>query len=485
LRAGIIPLIALFAVLTASRNACAADAARSEVRAAWVTTTAHIDWPPSLHVQEQQESLRAMVRRLKIAHFNTIYFQVRGRGDAMYRSRHEPWSSELTGIAGKDPGWDPLKFLIDEAHAAGLDVHAWINVFKVRSNERELTSALHPSRKFREWVIPYEGEDWLDPGFPGVRTYTVNVILDLIRQYDLDGINLDYMRYPGTNFADARSWNMYGKKVSREAWRVNNISAFVAAVYDSCTAEKPWLKIGSSPIGIPATPEDPQSAPYLRQYSQDAPGWLKAGKQDYLSPQIYWTIDGRGNNPGFANLTAAWKSLAADRQIVAGIALYKPEVKREVDKQILCARIEGLDGAAFFRYGMIEERGSWNVRYSSPALVPPMPWKEGGVPPEGPASVRAQHNGMETSVEWTNGVSGSQPWRYAIYRIDADRSGTETIRTLLGVVPGGTTSYTDRTARKDSRAVIYEVTALTRLNVESAPTSSAPQGLPGVAGVAP
>src|SRR5512135_3039188 len=140
---------------------------KREVRAVWLATANGLDWPHSTDKAEQQASLKRIVASLKAAHFNTIFFQVRARGDAYYRSSIEPWAENLTGVLGKDPGWDPLEFLLTEAHAAGMEVHAWFNVYKVRGTSPVGPSVIpHPSRAHATWCISYAGELWLDPGLP-------------------------------------------------------------------------------------------------------------------------------------------------------------------------------------------------------------------------------------------------------------------------------------------------------------------------------
>jgi uncharacterized lipoprotein YddW (UPF0748 family) len=144
---------------------------KREFRAVWLTTAAGLDWPRTTVPAEQQASLRAIVRTLRQQNFNAVFFQVRARGDAYYRSGLEPWAENLTGTLGRDPGWDPLQFLLDEAHQAGIEVHAWFNVFKIRGpGPVPVTAPLHISRLHPAWTVPAEGQLWLDPGIPEARS---------------------------------------------------------------------------------------------------------------------------------------------------------------------------------------------------------------------------------------------------------------------------------------------------------------------------
>jgi uncharacterized lipoprotein YddW (UPF0748 family) len=348
---------------------------KHEFRGVWLTTAAGLDWPSSTDPYLQQRSLQSIVRSIHDAHFNTIFFQVRPRGDAYYASDQEPWAENLTGTMGKNPGWDPLASLIAQAHALGMEVHAWFNVFKIYGNNTVPGSNAHPLLKFPQWSYRYQGEAWIDPGYPGVRNYTVNVILDLVRSYDIDGVNLDYARYPGADVPDDRSYALYGHGIPRDVWRAQNVDEFVAAVHDSITAIKPWVKVGSSPVGAIGTSLDASTEATLRKYCQDVPLWVRDGKQDYIAPQLYWTIEGLKGSPAFPALLERWRRWGENRHVYAGIAAYKPEVLRQVRDQIDIARALGADGESFFRYENVKDYTSFHTLYRYPALIPPMPWK--------------------------------------------------------------------------------------------------------------
>ncbi|MBM2846535.1 MAG: hypothetical protein HW407_1847, partial [Bacteroidetes bacterium] len=357
---------------------------KQEVRAVWVTTAAGLDWPKSLDRIEQQTSLKKIVADLKAAHFNTIIFQVRARGDAYYQSSYEPWAENLTGTLGKDPGWDPLAFLLSEAHKAGLEVHAWFNVYKIRGLSPVGVSApLHPARRFAAWVHEVDGEGWVDPGVPEVRDYLVRVALELVRRYDVDGINFDFIRYPGKDFPDRDTYRRYGYGMERDDWRRANIDTFVSAFYDSAMRMKAMLKVGSAPLGVFSSGNG-WGAFY--SYYQDSQGWLQRKKHDYLSPQLYWDFGATKDDPDFAELLRSWKRGASGRQIWAGIGAYKPEVMRELPKQIDSARFFGANGQVFFRYEHVSNMNVLGGRYATLANIPPMPWKD-PVPPLPPGDL--------------------------------------------------------------------------------------------------
>ncbi|MGA9118370.1 MAG: family 10 glycosylhydrolase [Bacteroidota bacterium] len=435
-----------------------------EFRAVWLTTAAGLDWPTTTDPLQQQQSLRSIVKTIHDEHFNAIFFQVRPRGDAYYASTHEPWAENLTGVMGRNPGWDPLAYLIDQAHAAGIEVHAWFNVFKIHSNNSVPVSEDHPLRKFPQWSFRYQGEDWMDPGYPGVRNYTAGVILDLVRKYDIDGINLDYMRYPGSDVPDDRSYAQYGRSTPRDEWRAKNVDDFVSAVYDSVMACKPWVKVGSSPVGAIGTSLDRSSSGTLRKYAQDAPLWLRNGKQDYIAPQLYWTINGTKTTSGFSSLLERWRRWAGDRHVYAGIAAYKPEVMKQVQDQIAAARAFGAEGEAFFRYQNVREYCLTHTLYRYPALVPPMPWKASKInPPPGVLAVSETRPGV-FELEWN---TAAEARTYVVYRSAAHAPSLDDPRNILAVLPSSTTAWVDSISSPRAATYFYAVTSRDGGNNES------------------
>jgi uncharacterized lipoprotein YddW (UPF0748 family) len=449
---------------------------KCEVRAVWLATATGLDWPKTYDRKEQQNSLRKIVQDLKTANFNTIFFQARTRGDAYYRSHYEPWAENLTGTMGQDPGWDPLAFLINEAHRVGIEVHAWINVYKVRSAINFPSSPLHPVRAYPAWVIPYAGEYWLDPGIPEVRSYLVNVVMDLVRNYDVDGINFDYMRYPGHDFADDDSYRRYGGSTDRDTWRLQNITRFVTEIYDKATAIKPMLKVGSSPVGVAATEGEPESRIQLQSYYQDAPTWLRMRKQDYISPQIYWDIGSSRRDPDFAYLIRRWRDFSAGRHMYAGIAAYKPEVAHEITAEIDTARSNNTEGESYFRYENIQAPGLFGTRYLTPANIPPMAWKD-AVPPLAPTNLAVSEVSANVfALEWKPPLPASDGDRaryYNIYRSTSPVIDTKTPLHLIAVTQALDNTFIDTVKIPTGVTYHYAVAALDKGNNEGPPSSVA------------
>lgn len=447
-----------------------AIAPKKEVRAVWIATTAGLDWPKTQDRVEQQSSLKKFVDDLKAAHFNTILFQVRARGDAYYRSSYEPWAENLTGTLGNDPGWDPLAFLIDEAHAARIEVHAWFNVYKVRGLSAVPPSVPpHPSRRFPAWTHDVDGEGWLDPGVPEVREYLLRVALELVRRYDVDGINFDFIRYPGRNFPDDETYYRYGHGRDRNDWRRSNIDNFVSAFYDSAMHLKPMLKVGSAPLGVFTAGSGENGGGAYNSYYQDSRRWLREGKHDYLVPQVYWDLGMTKDDPDFASVLRSWESASSGRQVWAGIAAYKPEVMRELAAEIDSSRAIGSDGEAFFRYEHVKGMQGLDDRYQHPANIPPMPWKD-SIPPLQPKELAV----TETSpsifhLEWLappRARDGDTPRYYDIYRSTSENIEATDGRMLVAISPTNATFFVDTVPLGGGYRYYYAVSALDKGNNE-------------------
>jgi uncharacterized lipoprotein YddW (UPF0748 family) len=457
--------------------AAAATRPRSEVRAVWITTAAGLDWPKTTDRREQETSLRAIVRRLHADHFNTIFFQVRPRGDAVYRSRYEPWSEQLSGALGRDPGWDPLKVLIEEAHGHGMEVHGWFNVYKIRARAAVRSEGLpHPAEAHASWTVEADGELWFDPGLPAVRRYLLDVLLDLVEGYDLDGVNFDFVRYPSAEFPDEGSYRRYGSGEGRADWRRGNITRFVREAYERCKKAKPWLKVGSSPLGTYAPDQASGSEGSYAGYYQDSQGWLSAGIQDYLAPQIYWNTGASRGDPDFAALVRSWSAVPSERHVYAGIGAYKAEIQAELARQIDLARSAGLSGQAFFRLEHVFARGLFGGRYDAPALVPPMPWNDpvSPLPPRDLAVTEVSTNRF--LVEWkapprANDGDGAS-W-YVVYRSSNPRIDTQDPSSILIVLPASATAWVDTIQVPTGVTYYYAVSAHDRARNESAPSAAA------------
>lgn len=331
---------------------------KHETRAVWIATNFRLDWPPQTSNPDSQISaLTEIFDSVRSKNLNTVYFQVRGNGSVMFNSSYEPYSIYLTGDAHRKPPYDPLKLAIKLAHERNLEIHAWLNVMrcfsgsenKILQSGKQLLNA-HP-----EWIRKYYKDDkisyWLDPGLPEVRNYLTNLIIELVQNYDIDGIQLDFMRYPGKNFNDFNTYRKYENGLDLDDWRRGNITAFLSQLYSSVKKIKPYLKVGVTPIGIYKNSTDAKGWEGFSEVYQDSETWLKNKIVDYLAPQIYWDLN---NNPKFLTLAKIWKSISNNRNIVLGIAAYKNNVKNEIPEMIGYSKKLNTAGIAFFRYENIK-----------------------------------------------------------------------------------------------------------------------------------
>ncbi|HEY6191325.1 MAG TPA: family 10 glycosylhydrolase [Bacteroidota bacterium] len=461
--------------LLASSARCATPV--REVRAVWITTVNGLDWPKSYDVSEQKQSLVAIIDRLAAAHYNTVFFQVRSRADAMYRSGYEPWSQQLTGVLGKDPGWDPLALVLEQAHARGMEVHAWFNTFYARSGRAlpPQTSPPHVILKHPDWVRLAEGEWWFDPGVPAARRYVLNVAMDLVRHYDIDGIHFDFLRYPAKLFPDESTFRKYGGTMSKEDWRRENINMFVRAFYDSATSLKPMLKVGSAPIGIYSNIPNVSGLQSYSDLYQDSREWLREGKQDYLVPQTYWPFGARPGSPDFGVVAKDWALHTYGREVYLGIGAYKPEVFDQIPQMIDVTRSLGFPGNSFFRYGNIERSLEVGGRYKTLAIIPAMRWKD-SIPPNPPASFAvtgAVRGGFR--LEWApprEAADGDEARSYAVYRSTSSPVDVGAAENLIALLRNGATRMSDTVIHPASARYFYAVSALDKGNNESAPVES-------------
>ncbi|MEI9894378.1 MAG: family 10 glycosylhydrolase [Chthoniobacter sp.] len=334
--------------LTALSLLVAPVRAQPEFRGAWVATVFNLDWPSKqgLSAAEQKAQFRDILDRAQQLKLNAILLQVRSVSDAFYTSKREPWSAFLSGKQGVDPGYDPLAFAIAEAHARGIELHAWFNPFRAGTTTKGPYAANHVTHTHPDWVRTYGGQLWLDPGEPEARRYILDVILDVVKRYDIDGVHIDDYFYPypvkGAEFPDDSTWQRYGEAtgMARADWRRDNINRFVEAMYRGVKAAKPSVRVGISPFGIwrpkvPATIEA-QLDSYAQLYA-DARHWLSQGWCDYLAPQLYWGI--QPDKQSFPVLLKWWRDQSrAGRPIWPGIATERigkqfevHEIARQID----------------------------------------------------------------------------------------------------------------------------------------------------------
>ncbi|HAM10044.1 MAG: hypothetical protein A2X04_07205 [Bacteroidetes bacterium GWF2_41_9] len=383
--------------------------AEREFRAAWVATVANVNWPskPGLPVEQQKKEAIELLDLLFNNNFNAVIFQVRPQCDAMYQSDLEPWSYYLTGKQGKapDPYYDPLEFWIKEAHTRGIELHAWLNPYRAHHVSGGEVSDASIVKKRTELVVKLEqGYWWMEPTKQATQDQTYNVVMDLVRRYDLDGIHFDdyFYPYPSYNndkdFPDEESWQAYqksGGKLSRGDWRRESVNILVERIYKGIKAEKPYVKFGLSPFGI-WRPYNPPSISGFDQHNvlyADARKWLNKGWVDYYSPQLYWQINQIPQS--YPLLLGWWKDEnKKGRHLWPGISLSIQPVSKLIDEtlnQIMVARgmLPESPGVVHWSIGPLQyspglAKAISDGPYKKKALVPSSPWldKKRPVAPE-------------------------------------------------------------------------------------------------------
>ena len=321
-------LLSLLITIAITASSSAAEAQKREMRAAWIATVYRIDWPTSVNnATAQKNELNAYLDNLKAQNFNAIYFQVRTMCDAFYKSSYEPWSSYLTGTRGKDPGYDPLEYAVEQCHARGIQCHAWINPYRWSTGTNWNTpqdQALKNAGMLLAYTSGSTTTTILNPGLPATRERIVNVIREIISNYDVDGIVFDDYFYPNgiptnSSAADYALWNDSNVDMTFADWRRNNVNMMVRDVYRMIQEVKPEVRFGISPAGVAGTASTsaaqhgvtpcPKGSDW--QYNgifSDPLAWLEQGTIDYISPQLYWKTT-HSTNP-FGPLTQWWSYVA-------------------------------------------------------------------------------------------------------------------------------------------------------------------------------
>ncbi|MFC8438921.1 glycoside hydrolase family 10 protein [Streptomyces griseoincarnatus] len=313
-------------------------AASGEMRGVWVATVTNRDWPsrPGLGARQQRAELLAHLDTAVRARLNTVMLQVRPTADALWPSPHEPWSQYLTGTQGTDPGWDPLGTAVAEAHARGLELHAWFNPYRVALHaDPTRLAASHPARRNPGWVIPYGGKLYYDPGLPEVRAFVREAMLDAVRRYPVDGVHFDDYFYPypvaGQTFDDDAAYDRYGAAFpDRAAWRRDNVDRLVHETAEAIRTIRPGTRFGISPFGVWRNADVDERGSATRAGVQsyddlhaDTRKWARENWIDYICPQLYWNIGFAAAD--YAKLLTWWADVVrgSGTQLYAGEALYK------------------------------------------------------------------------------------------------------------------------------------------------------------------
>lgn len=413
-----------------------------EARGVWVATVANIDWPsrPGLSVDDQKKEALIIIERVKDLNMNMIVLQIRPQADALYKSDLEPWSFYLTGTMGKapEPFYDPLEFWIDECHIRGIELHAWFNPY--RANHPAMRSEVHEKSILKthpDYVrkLGEQGYYWMDPSIPGVQDHSYAVVMDVVKRYNVDGVQFDDYFYPyrdynnGKDFPDSVTYTAYvskGGKMLRDDWRRDAVNKFIKRVYEGIKKEKPLVKFGISPFGVyrPGSPANFTAG--FDQYSTlyaDAKLWLNEGWMDYYSPQLYWNISRL--DLSYPLLLNWWNDENTKKRHMWPGLFIRPEVNErdmslEIVNQIMITRgmvPEGPGTIIFSMQSLIPTDSLSSQRlkagpYRTQALMPASPWLDSSAP-DAPV-ITAEKADTMLNISWKH--SGKEePFLFVLY----------------------------------------------------------------------
>ena len=421
---------------------------KHEIRATWLTTLGGMDWPRNKAtnakgIEKQQQELRDILDQLKEANFNTVMLQTRLRGDLIYPSSIETFPEALTGRTGRNPGYDPLAFAIEECHKRGMELHAWIVTIPAGNNRQVKLLGKHSVvRKNRKICKQHQGAWYLDPGHPETADYLAGIVKEIVNRYDVDGVHFDYIRYPenARRFPDKETHWKYGKGKDLKQWRRDNITNIVRRLYTEVKQLKPWIKVSSSPVGKFRNTNRYSSLGWnaYETVYQDAQGWLEEGIHDALFPMMYF----KDNH--FFPFALDWQENKHGRWVAPGLGIYflSPKEKdwplHEISRQMYFTRQIGLDGHAYFRNRFLLD----NVKgvfdevkhefYTTPALVPPMTWQD-SIPPTTPTQpVFQQETDGSIRLSWKASKDNDDlPVSYHLYGSSVYPVDTDDARNLL------------------------------------------------------
>ncbi|MBB2943823.1 uncharacterized lipoprotein YddW (UPF0748 family) [Actinoplanes lutulentus] len=458
------PVPAVAAPAAANDGRCGVVPVRAparELRGMWLTTVYNIDFPskPGLSQAQVKAEYLKWLDLAEAQNHNAIFVHVRPSGDAFWPSAYAPWSNWLTGkLDGTDPGWDPMAFMIDEAHARNLEFHGWFNPYRGTQPApgggagTDLTKLApnHPLLQHPEWRISYptgkNGRLYFDPGVPEARRFVEDAMLEAVEKYDLDGVHFDDFFYPypeaGQDFPDNASFAKHGGGKSRADWRRDNVNTLVREMHERLAALKPWVKFGISPFGIWRNGGEGSDTSGLESYDAiyaDTRKWVREGWLDYIVPQLYWTIG--FDKADYAKTLPWWVKTVKGTgvQLYIGMADYRVGEKgdwsdpAELDRQMALNDKYGVQGQVHYSAKKVKANRLGSVtryrdkHYASPALLPRMA-RLPAAPPAAPQITGATRgaNGELVFAAAADGVS------WALYRtgekeatlVSTGRSGT-------------------------------------------------------------
>ena len=411
-----------------------------EVRAVWLTTNSGLDWPKGVYDETtQKENLCEILDKLADANFNTIIFQAQVKGDVLWESTMQPAMRAITGNGSKSMSYDVSEYVIEECHKRNMECHAWIVPYRIGTssdaNKYVSNKVKHPLTTNSELCVEYNGSYYLDPGLPETREYLLDVYRELIYNYDYDGVNFDYTRYPGSDFDDADSYAKYNPDgLPKDDWRRQNINTFIAEFYEMAKSINPNIKVGAAPIGTYKNVLGYGNMTAYGSVYQDACQWMQSGNHDLLVPQMYWN-----EKNGFTPNMSTWVTNCDGRQLVIGLAPYKMvDGSNDWEVSVITDQIEkirnndGTSGVCFFRADHIIDDSQAKIAdlydelqnnyFKYPAHIVPMDYN-GVTKPNAPVNVKQEYVNGQYIISWdvpSLDVDNTPIKYYSVYLSDGE-----------------------------------------------------------------
>lgn len=473
-------------------------APKRELRAAWIATVEKIDWPKSTVLEQQKQEYIDILNMHQDIGMNAVIMQVKPTADAFYKSDLAPWSHWLTGTQGKDPGYDPLAFMIEETHKRNMEFHAWFNPYRISMNtDRSQLVADHPAIENPDWVIEYGGKLYFDPGVPEVIDYITNSVMEVVKKYDIDAVHFDDYFYPnrfdGENNPDQATYEKYGKSKYSDIneWRRNNVDTLIQGLSEKIKAEKSYVKFGISPFGVwrnksvdPSGSDTAAGQPSYDNLHADIRKWVDEGWIDYVTPQIYWNFT--YSPAAYEVLVKWWSDLMRDNkskktQLYIGHADYKAD---DVNYPDFSDPYE-IPNQLKFNWNYPEVKGSMHFTtrdfknkpeltqkikdvYRYPSLVPTMPWLEEDAPAKiASSSISTVQQGSKVKLSWKD--ADDKTTYFVVYRTVGDQPiNMENPAQIASIIR----KNAEQMSYIDEQTVVgetynYAITAVNRLHYES------------------
>lgn len=411
------------------------EGVKQEMRAVWLTTIYGLDWPKTKAnnasgIKAQQLELDHILDRLKEDGFNTIFLQVRQRGNVIYPSQYEPFSPDFTS-SGNRPDYDPLDYAVKACHSRGLACHAWLVTFPLGSHKNfsKLSSHIKSS-----WTVKHDGEWYLNPGEPEAREYIADIAEEIVKKYPVDGIHMDYVRYPenAVKFNDKFTYNKYGQGEGLYQWRRDNITALFRTINEKVHAISPWVQISAATLGkLKYLPELKSSHGWtaFESVHQDPESWEKGDVIDFVVPMMYY------KDQLFEPFLLDWQKSLKQAKVIAGLGAYRVDERstvrwnvNDISCQMDYVKDCHMPGVCFFRDENIrssrpEMRMMIRDRFKTKALALSLD-RGKKYPPAKPINIVIQPGKDDLKITWaTDSIHNKTPETYRIWGRITEKSG--------------------------------------------------------------